>query len=133
MQHDAFIGQVQDRARLDSRGAAEAFTRATLETVAERINPDLADDLAAQLPQEIGENVRRVTDQWVPTQRFGQEEFVRRVAERAHADGAQAAYAARVVFEMLDEATTGDVMGKVREGMPEDLREFSLAGSSGEA
>ncbi|KIH97291.1 hypothetical protein LP52_20205 [Streptomonospora alba] len=133
MKHDAFIGQVQDRAHLDSRGAAQAFTRATLETIAERINPDLADDLAAQLPQEIGENVRRVTEQWVPTQRFGQDEFVRRVAERAHADEPKAAFAARVVFELLDEATTGNVMGKVREGMPEDLRAFSLAGSSGNA
>ncbi|QBI52837.1 DUF2267 domain-containing protein [Streptomonospora litoralis] len=133
MQHDAFIGQVQDRARLDSRGAAESFTRATLETIAERINPDLADDLAAQLPQEIGENVRRVTDQWDPTERFGQDEFVQRVASRAHSDQPQAAYAARVVFELLDEATTGNVMGKVRQGLPDDLREFTLAGSSGDA
>ncbi|MDA0566323.1 DUF2267 domain-containing protein [Streptomonospora sp. S1-112] len=130
MQHDAFIGQVQARARLDSRGSAEAFTRATLETVAERINPDLADDLAAQLPQEIGENVRRVTDQYDPTERFGQDEFVDRVAARAHADRSQASYAARAVFEVLDEATV-NVMTKVRGGLPEDLRRFTLAGSRG--
>lgn len=37
MQHDELIGQVQARARLDSRGAAERATRAVLETLAERL------------------------------------------------------------------------------------------------
>ena len=37
MQHDEFIGLVQHRARLDSRGAAEAATRATLETLGQRL------------------------------------------------------------------------------------------------
>jgi uncharacterized protein (DUF2267 family) len=34
MKHDEFIGQVQHRARLSSRGATERATRATLETLA---------------------------------------------------------------------------------------------------
>jgi uncharacterized protein (DUF2267 family) len=50
MKHDAFIGQVQHHARLDSRGAAERATRATLETLAERLAGGEANDLAAQLP-----------------------------------------------------------------------------------
>jgi uncharacterized protein (DUF2267 family) len=42
MQHDEFIGQVQNRAKLPSRGEAEGATRATLETLGERI-PELVD------------------------------------------------------------------------------------------
>ncbi|MBB4933607.1 uncharacterized protein (DUF2267 family) [Lipingzhangella halophila] len=132
MQHDIFIGQVQARGRLDSRGAAESATRATLETLAERLPPDLAEDLAAQLPVEIGEHVRRVTAD--PTSdhaaRFGQGEFVARLSERAYTDEPEAAHLARVVFELLDEATTGGIMTKVRNSLPDDLREFSRAGSS---
>ncbi len=55
MKHDEFIGQMQYRARLSSRGAAERATRATLETLAERLAGGEARDLAAQLPPEIGE------------------------------------------------------------------------------
>lgn len=133
MQHDTFIGQVQTRARLDSRGAAEEATRATLETLAERITPELAENLAAQLPREIGENVLRVTDYAESgserAEPFGEREFVDRVAGRSHSDYSTAAHNSRAVFEMLDEATTGDLMGKVRRDLPEDLREFSLQGS----
>ncbi|RNL84828.1 DUF2267 domain-containing protein [Halostreptopolyspora alba] len=133
MQHDTFIGQLQDRGQLDSRGAAESAARAALETLAERLPPDLAEDLAAQLPVEIGEHLRRVTTD--PTAdhaaRFGRGEFVTRLSERAYTDEPTAAHLARVVFELLDEATTGGIMTKVRASLPEDLREFSRAGSSG--
>jgi uncharacterized protein (DUF2267 family) len=56
MRHDEFIGQVQNRAKLPSRGDAEGATRATLETLGERIPENLAVNLASQLPQEIGEH-----------------------------------------------------------------------------
>lgn len=132
MQHDAFIGQVQARARLSSRGAAEEATRATLETLAERLNPDLADDLAAQLPREIGEHVHRVVSQGGEhrAERFDEEEFIARVGQRAHADRPKAVHTTRAVFEVLDEATTGSLMEKVRQGLPEDLRRLTLAGGS---
>lgn len=133
MQHDAFIGQVQARARLDSRGSAETATRATLETLAERIPADLADDLAAQLPQEIGEHIRRITVQPGEGQghRFGRDEFIARVKQRSYTDDPKAAHIARVVFEVLDEATTGGTMDKVRQSLPDELRQLALAGSEG--
>lgn len=127
MQHDAFIGQVQARARLDSRGAAETATRATLETLAERIPSDLAEDVAAQLPAEIRENVRRITVDAESVERFGQDEFMSRVAQRAHSDESDSVRLARAVFEVLDEATTGSTMDKVRHTFPEDLRRMSQA------
>jgi uncharacterized protein (DUF2267 family) len=136
MRHDEFIGQVQARARLDSRGAAEAATRASLETLAERIPPPVAQKLAAQLPPEIGEHLRRVAvapDLPATGVRMSPEEFFDRVAQRAGADPRKAVHEARCVVEVTDEATVGGLTGKVRQSLDEDLAEVLFAGSSGPA
>lgn len=134
MQHDELIGQVQARARLSSRGAAERAVRSTLETLGERLPEGLADNVAAQLPQEIGEHLRRTeTMGGIGTgERFDRDEFVTRVSQRSGADRPQAVYQARVVFELLDEATTGELMERVREALPDDIRQLTAAGSAGE-
>ncbi|TDC56456.1 DUF2267 domain-containing protein [Actinomadura sp. KC345] len=133
MQHDEMIGQVQARARLPSRGDAETACRATLETLGERLPEGLADNLAAQLPREIGENLRRteVFGGSGTGERFGRHDFIERVAIRAHADDSQAAYLARVVLEVVGEATQGGMMTKVKEALPDDIRELVSAGSAG--
>jgi uncharacterized protein (DUF2267 family) len=135
VQHDEFIGQVQARARLSSRGDAERATRATLETLAERIPEGLADNVAAQLPHEIGEHLRRtIVYGGVGTgERFDAREFVRRVSERSGTDEPQAAFLLRVVCEFVDEATTGTLSRKVAPSLPDDLRGLVTAGSTGEA
>jgi uncharacterized protein (DUF2267 family) len=134
MQHDAFIGQVQARARLSSRGEAERVTRAVLETLGDRIPEGLADNLAAQLPEEIGNHLRRteVLGGEGTGVRFGLNEFVNLVSERSGFDQPGAAFASRVVCEVVGEATQGGVMGKVREALPGDLQTLVTAGSSGQ-
>ncbi len=133
MQHDQFIGQVQARAKLPSRGDAERAVRATLETLGERLPEGLADNLAAQLPLEIGEHLRRteLLGGVGTGERFDRNEFITRVMERSRTDPAQATYQARVVFEILDEASTGGLMDRVRDALPPDLRELATAGSTG--
>jgi len=132
MQYDQFIGQVQSRARLPSRGDAETATRATLETLGERIPEGLADNVASQLPREAGEHLRRtiIMGGEGTGERFGREEFIERVAERGSTDGPQAAYRARAVFEMVDEATNGAMIEKVRDAVPDDVRSLIDAGST---
>jgi uncharacterized protein (DUF2267 family) len=134
MQHDEFVGQVQARARLADTGRAESAIRATLETLGERIPEGLAENLAAQLPREIGEHLRRtVAFGGTGTgERFDRNEFIRRVAERAGMDEPQAVFAARVVFELVDEATQGGIMQRVRDALPADLAELSRSGSQGQ-
>lgn len=134
MQHDTFIGQVQARAKLPSRGAAEAVTRATLETLGERIPEQLAEHVAAQLPREIGEHLRRteVFSGAGSGERFDLKEFLDRVSARGGLDESQAAYSSRVVMEVLREATQGGQMDKVRDALPERLRELLDSGSTGE-
>jgi uncharacterized protein (DUF2267 family) len=132
MQHDKLIGQVQSRARLSSRGEAERAVRATLETLGERLPEGLADNLASVLPVEIGEHLRRteVLGGVGTGERFDRQEFVTRVSERTGTDPQQAAYQARVVFEVVEEASSGGLMDKVRHALPDDVRELTLAGST---
>jgi uncharacterized protein (DUF2267 family) len=134
MDHDTFIGQVQARAHLDSRGTAEAATRATLETLGERIPASLADNLAEQLPREIGEHLRRVAtapDQPDTGIRMDYDTFIDRVAERAGADKAKATHEARTVMELLGEATQGGMTDKVRQSLDDELARVLFAGSTG--
>ena len=135
MQHDAFIGYVQERARLGSRGEAERATRATLETIAERIPAGLAENLAAQLPHEVGEHMRRVThavDEPEEGERFGRIEFLDRVAERAGGgtEAGDAASWARAVFAVVDEATSGSSTHKVFDSLPDDVRALLGTGAN---
>lgn len=133
MDHDSFIGQVQERARLGSRGAAEDATRATLETLAERIPAGLADNVAAQLPREIGEHLLRVAtslDHPDDGVRMAPGEFFARVARRVGADYPEAVQEARAVVEVMSEATDNDLVGEVSDSLDEDLRRDLFAGTS---
>ncbi|SDL15438.1 Uncharacterized conserved protein, DUF2267 family [Cryobacterium psychrotolerans] len=132
MDEDTLMGQVQNRARLSTRADAARAVRSTLETLAERIPAGLADNLAAQLPHEVGENLRRVAADPLHEsgERFDRDEFIHRISDRAGVDDPQAAYLARVVFEVIDEAASL-VMDTVRGVLPEDLQQLTSAGSSG--
>ena len=134
MQHDEFIGQVQARGKLSSRGQAERVTRSVLETLGERIPDGLAENLAAQLPHEVGEHLRRTQrpDGLGTGEPLDRTAFVTHVEERSGLDRPQATYATRVVCEVLDEATQGAVMGKVYQALPPDVRQVVTAGSNGQ-
>ncbi len=133
MHHEEFIGQVQARAQLEGRGRAERASRATLETLGERIPEGLADNLAAQLPHEIGEHLRRteVYGGLGSGERFGRDEFIRRVAAKAGVDEPKAAYIARVVLSVTKDATQGGIMDKIAASLSEDLRPLVTAGAQG--
>jgi uncharacterized protein (DUF2267 family) len=127
MKHDEFIGQVRARAQLDGRGPAETATRATLETLetlAERVPDSVANNLAGQLPTGIAEPLKRGTgENSNVAERFGKDEFVARVAQRGYLSETEADRQARVVLQLVDEATH-DVMAEVRESLPADLQEL---------
>lgn len=134
MQHDEFIGQVQARAKLASRGQAERVTRSVLETIGDRVPDGLSNNLAAQLPHEVGEHLRRTaqTDEQGTGERFDRSAFIARVVDRSGLDRPQAVYAARVVCEVMDEAVQGAVMTKIVDALPPEVRPIVRAGSDGE-
>ncbi len=128
MQYDEFVGEVQNRARLPSRGDAVRAIQATLETLAERIAAGEASDLAAQLPPELGTFLRDVDT----TERFSVDDFFLRVAAKETADLPDAVHHTRAVFDVLQEAVTPGQIRDVRAQLPDDYDPLFEAGSEGE-
>ena len=131
MDHDAFIGEVQNRAELASRGAALSASRATLETLGDRLQEGEATDLGAQLSDELGRYLEEHAD---TTESFGFEEFTERVAERdenlsdSDDDLSAAAFHARVVVDALSEAVSEGELDDLRNSLPEEYGQlFELA------
>ncbi|GAA3741989.1 uncharacterized protein (DUF2267 family) [Spinactinospora alkalitolerans] len=125
MQHDEFIGKVQNQADLANRGEAEQATRVTLETLAEHLPDGLARNLAGQLPTEIGEHLERASGSGsgeAGAERFGLREFVDRVGERAGVQRAGAEQSVRAVCAVVGEAVNEPELEKVRGVLPDDLR-----------
>lgn len=129
MQFSEFIGQVQHRARLASEEEALRATRATLTTLSERLIPDEAENVAAQLPEEIG-NFLRDGDGGMSTERLSLDEFFQRVSEREHEDLPQAVYHARAVCDVLLEAIDAGQARHMTEQLPEEFNRL-FAGSEG--
>ena len=59
MTKDEFLGAVQQRLDLTDKTEAETATRSVLAATADRLTPEEANDLAAQLPHEMAEFIRR--------------------------------------------------------------------------
>jgi uncharacterized protein (DUF2267 family) len=125
MNHDEFVGHVQHRAHLASRGAAETIIRATLETLRERLQPEAAAHVAAQLPREIGRHLRGGH-----FEHFSLSDFYRRVARREEVDIEKAAFHAHCVLETVAEAITPGAVRKLEKQMPLEFNELITVGSA---
>jgi uncharacterized protein (DUF2267 family) len=122
MKHDEFIGRVQHYARLASRGDAERATRATLETLGERLAGGEPKDLASQLPPEIGAHLLHGFAG--AGERFSLDEFYRRVSEREGEDLPKAAFHARAVIRVLNEAVSKGEINDILAQLPPEFDRF---------
>jgi uncharacterized protein (DUF2267 family) len=122
MKYDEFIKHVQSTAQLDSRQAAEQATRATLETVAERIVGNEASHLAAQLPAELGQYLRGHEGE--NGHHFPLEEFYQRVSEKTGVESVSAAVQAKAVFTVLNAAVTPGEFADVKANFSPDYSEL---------
>ena len=116
MRYDEFLGHVQHRARLGSRGEAERATRATLETLAERLVGGEAHDLASQLPPELAHSLL-LPDAGIGA-KLTLEEFFELVSEREGVELEDATLHARVVIGVLTEAVSMGEIKDVRVQLP---------------
>lgn len=116
MQHDTFIGLVQHRAELPSRGDAERITRIFLETLAEQLTEGAARHLAAQLPAEIGRHLIGT----LPTGRLSLNEFFQRLSLREGMPLKIARHHAWAVMSVLREAVSPGALKHVRDQLPSD-------------
>jgi uncharacterized protein (DUF2267 family) len=113
MDYDRFITIVARSAGIDRESAEEA-TRATLQTLADRIDGGEARQLATELPAELAPYIGKVGG----AERFGFEEFLRRVAEREGVDVDTAEHHATLVFAVLGQAVDARELHDVQEQLP---------------
>jgi uncharacterized protein (DUF2267 family) len=113
--HEAFIDVVSAAAALD-RDGAERATRATLQTLAERIDRGEARALAARLPPELAPWVATTTS----AERFDVDELVRRVAQREGVDEPTAYGHIRAVFDALARAVGPDELADMAAQLSKD-------------
>lgn len=125
MTHEEFVGQVQNLGHLSSTAEAERAIRATLETLAERLAGGEASDLAAQLPAEIGEHLRRRGEE--SFERLDLDEFYDRVSEREGSEKPDAVHHAKAVVQVLRDAVTPGEMEDVEQQLPEVFRHLLKA------
>ena len=130
MRYEEFIGQVQHRAGLSSRAEAERATRATLETLAERLVGGEVDDLAAQLPSELALYLQP-PDAGIGA-KLTLDEFFEVVSEREGVDLPDAMFHARVVIGLLTEAVSMGEIEDVRAQLPADFAQLFKVENEGD-
>lgn len=128
MKYHDFLGQVQHRAEMATTEEAVSATRATLQTLAERVTRGQASHVAAQLPEELAVYL---SDAKPKPERFSLDEFFERVAAREGADMPQSTYHARVVVEVLGEALNPDEWEELRGQLPDEYNPLFESGSTG--
>lgn len=109
MRMNEFVGHVQQVARLAHPDLALNATRATLETLAERLGADESRHLAAQLPAGIG---RFLDARDGAAEDFSQDEFLKRVSVREGVEPPAAVDHARAVLDTIQQAVP---RGELRE------------------
>ncbi|MGC5020688.1 DUF2267 domain-containing protein [Micromonospora sp. DT47] len=117
MNYTEFIQSVATRPRV-SPTQAEPITRATLQTLAERISGGQARDLVPQLPEELRACVRKPNENPEP---FGLAEFFERVQSRAAVNLQTATDGARAVLDTLREAVSAKEYGDFVSQMPQEF------------
>lgn len=122
MKYDEFIKHVQSFAQSDSREQAEQVTRGTLEVLAERIVGDEASQLAAQLPDQIGDCLRGREGQ--NGNHFSLKEFYRRVSEKLGMEPIATVTWVRAVFAVLNSAVTPGEFADIRVNLSDDYQEL---------
>jgi uncharacterized protein (DUF2267 family) len=118
VKYDEFIARVAENVGVSS-AEAEKLTRATLETLAERISGGEARDLAAQLPLPLQNPLLPASEE---AEGFSFKEFVRRTAERAATDVGVAEIAVDAVLATLRDAVTPGEFDDVLSQLPQDFK-----------
>lgn len=121
MKTDQFVAQVRQLGEYPDNGQAEQVTRTVLSELGTRLAEGERDDLAAQLPPEIGS---AVTESRQPAQRYGVEEFVRRIAQKLGTGEETARWDASAVLSTVSQAVSGGELNNVLSQLPAGFAEL---------
>lgn len=116
MHYDEFIATVRERGEYLDRAEAERVARAVLEVLAYRVPPGEAGDVAAQLPEPLGEVVRAAGRK--EAEQFGVEEFYRRVADLTGGDQPAGRRNAHAVLGTVADQVTGGQLNQLLSVLP---------------
>lgn len=122
MEYAEFITHVQSLAQSNSREEAESATRATLETIKERIAGDEATDIANQLPQELGQYLQGREGEG--DQSFNLQEFIARTSQKENIEPTTTAIHVRAVFAVLQNAIKPESFAKFHKHFSHDYEEL---------
>ncbi|SCL13800.1 Uncharacterized conserved protein, DUF2267 family [Micromonospora rhizosphaerae] len=130
MNYADFIEVVARRAGVPSE-KAEAVSRATLETLTDRITAGQASHIAGQLPVELRQNLHKTTTAMGAqiAESFELDEFVERVAARAGVDVAMADAGMRAVLSTIGEVVSKDELQDLVSQLPKEFWEIIQAGA----
>jgi uncharacterized protein (DUF2267 family) len=118
MDYHDFMGLVQHRAQLPSFEDAVTATRATLEVLSLRLAGGAPENLAAQLPREVGLYLQGPLAG--TGQRFSLPEFDQLVAEREGKSLPAASFHARAVMSVVRDAVSPGEFANARAQLPAD-------------
>ncbi|MDZ8236422.1 MAG: DUF2267 domain-containing protein [Nostoc sp. ChiQUE01a] len=130
MEYNEFITHVQTLAQSDSREEAERATRATLETLKERIAHDEAEELAANLPQQLGDFLRGQKGN--SDRSFNLQEFISRTSQKENTEPTITAIHVRAVFAVLQNAVKPEIFAAFHAHLSHDYEELFATSSPGE-
>lgn len=116
MNYDEFLAQVRERGEYPSRDEAQRVSTAVLEVLASRLTPGEAGDLAAQLPGELPRVLTAPRNG--AAERFGVDEFCRRVAERVGGSPPTAEWDASAVLSTIADSVSGGELNHVLSQLP---------------
>ncbi|MBW4424768.1 MAG: DUF2267 domain-containing protein [Nostoc desertorum CM1-VF14] len=122
MEYDEFITHVQSLTQSDSREEAERATRATLETLKERIANDEAQELAASLPQQLGDYLRGKEGDSGGS--FNLQEFIARASQKENIEPTTVAIHVRAVFTVLQNAISPELFAALHSHFSHDYEEL---------
>jgi uncharacterized protein (DUF2267 family) len=120
MDHEHFIGIVKEKSGIADDQEAHRATCQTLHTLAQRISPGEADDLAQQLPEQL----RECMTPDAPLEKFHVDEFIRRIEEYLGADHSTAEREARAVLAALYAAVGPEEFDDMRSQLPMDFQQL---------
>ncbi len=130
MEYNEFITHVQSLAQSNDREEAERATRATLETLKERVPGDEAQEIAAELPQELGQSLQGREGQ--SSESFNLQEFITRVSLRENIEPTTTAIHVRAVFAVLQNAINPEKFAKFHHHFSHDYEELFATSPTGE-
>lgn len=117
MKYHDLLGYVSTVTGTD-QARAEKTTRAFFETLNQRLTNDEAQNLAAQLPEELKDTLHPTAPE---VEKLSRDEFLIRFARMAEISNDQARDTAKALWQSLKETVTAGEVGDVKTQLPEDL------------